>query len=165
MTYYKIFYEAVNQVCGDKAPRILMAFGPKIEATDKKGGNYNTLQELAVWLLVQSNILNRVHWNVDTNFSHELLNEAYDLCRDTGDALAEKYVGRTNQKVDAPFPASKDQIDVDRKDILAMLKNLRDHMADACKKNPGFSEGIKNIFADFDDKIDVIIYKFSRFHD
>lgn len=163
MTYYKIFYEAVNEICGNRAAKVLMAYGPKIEASDKKGGNYNTLQELAVWLLVQANILNRMHWNTDTNFSHEILNEAYDLCRDVGDALAEKYVGATGEKVDAPFPSATDSVDVDKDSAVKMVKNIRDHMARACSKNPGFSEGIKNIFADFDDKIDTIIYKMSRF--
>jgi hypothetical protein len=36
-------------------------------------------------------------------------------------------------------------------------------MQEAVSKNPKFSEGVKNYFADFDEKITSIIYKWSRF--
>jgi hypothetical protein len=47
--------------------------------------------------------------------------------------------------------------------VLNRLKTLQSRMQEAVSKNSKFSEGVKNIFADFDEKITTIIYKWSRF--
>ena len=136
---------------------------PIMEASDGKGDSYATLKDMAVWLLTESNALNVIHWNVSSNNRHELLNEAYDLCRDTGDQLAETYIAITDKDIEvkeAPkFPSTDKSDDA----VLAHLKNLQARMQEASGKNPKFSEGVKNIFADFDEKITTIIYKWSRF--
>jgi hypothetical protein len=36
-------------------------------------------------------------------------------------------------------------------------------MNQACSKNPKFPEGVKNAFADFDEAMTTIIYKYSQF--
>jgi len=135
---------AVNE----KSRAILM------EAADQKGNSYDTLKDMAKWLLNEGNDLNVFHWNVDKNSKHELLDEAYKLCRDSGDKLAEAYIAIMDKPTDTP-PSDEE--------VLNRLKTLQSRMQEAVSKNPKFSEGVKNYFADFDEKITTIIYKWSRF--
>lgn len=134
-----------------------------MEAADQKGNGYDTLKEMAIWLLVEGNALNVIHWNVDKNSKHELLNEAYDLCRDTGDKLAETYIGIVDKAIVATKMPALPSTDTGDAAVLKHLKNLQARMQEAVSKNPKFSEGVKNIFADFDEKITTIIYKWGRF--
>ena len=133
------------------------------EAADGKGKSYETLKDMAMWLLTESNALNVIHWNVDRNSKHELLDEAYSLCRDTGDKLAEAYIAIMDKDIVVKQPPAFPSTDTDDAAILKHLKNLQDRMQEAVSKNPSFGEGVKNIFADFDEKITTIIYKWSRF--
>ena len=134
-----------------------------LEAADGKGKEYDTLKNMAMWLLTEANALNVIHWNTDRMSKHELLNEAYELCRDTGDQLAEAYIAIMDKDIEVtaapafPSTSKKDE------DVLAHLKELQKRMQEAVEKNDNFSEGVKNIFADFDEKITTIIYKWSRF--
>lgn len=139
------------------------AASPIMEAADGKGDSFGTLKELAVWLLVESNALNVIHWNVDRNTKHELLNEAYDLCRDTGDQLAEAYIAIVDRTIEVKSVPAFPSTDSKDEAVLEHLKNLQKRMQEAVEKNPKFSEGVKNIFADFDEKITSIIYKWARF--
>lgn len=132
----------------EKSRAILM------EAADQKGNSYDTLKDMAKWLLKEGNDLNEFHWNVDKNSKHELLDEAYTLCRDSGDKLAEAYIAIMDKPTDTP-PSDEE--------VLNRLKTLQSRMQEAVSKNPKFSEGVKNYFADFDEKITSIIYKWSRF--
>ena len=104
MAYQKIFLESIAEICGSKAGLVAAAYRPKLEASDGIGHDYDTLQELAMWLLVEANVLNQLHWNTDKNVKHELLNEAYELCRDTGDKLAETYIALSGKPCDKSFP-------------------------------------------------------------
>lgn len=133
------------------------------EAADGKGKSYETLKDMAMWLLVEGNALNVIHWNVDRNSKHELLDEAYNLCRDTGDKLAEAYIAIVDHAIDVKKAPALPSTDVKDSAVLAHLKNLQKRMQEAVEKNPKFSEGVKNIFADFDEKITTIIYKWARF--
>jgi DNA-binding ferritin-like protein len=132
----------------EKSRAILM------EAADQKGNSYDTLKDMAKWLLKESNDLNEFHWNVDKNSKHELLDEAYTLGRDIGDKLAEAYIAIMDKPTDTP-PSDEE--------VLNRLKTLQRRMQEAVSKNSKFSEGVKNYFADFDEKITSIIYKWSRF--
>jgi len=134
-----------------------------MEAADGQGKSYGTLKDMAMWLLVESNALNVIHWNVDRNNKHELLNEAYDLCRDTGDKLAEAYIAIVDHPIEVRTPPAFPSTDSKDEAVLSHLKNLQTRMQEAVAKNPKFSEGVKNIFADFDEKITTIIYKWARF--
>ena len=138
---------------------------PVFEAADGQGAGYATLKDMALWLLMEGNALNVIHWNAETNFQHELLNEAYDLCRDVGDQLAETYIAKTGKDIEVKPGFLKDipSTDSDTDKVLAHFKNLQEKMAGAVEKNPKFGEGIKNIFADFDEKITTIIYKWGQF--
>ena len=136
---------------------------PMLEAADGKGKSYETLKDMAMWLLVESNALNVIHWNVDRNSKHELLNEAYDLCRDTGDKLAEAYIAIVDRPIEVKQAPAMPSTDAKDDAVLSHLKNLQQRMQEAVEKNPNFSEGVKNIFADFDEKITTIIYKWARF--
>lgn len=163
MAFHQIFLESITDVCGDKAGLVAAAFIPKFEAADGKGNSYDTLKELAVWLLVEGDILNQLHWNTDTSLKHNLLNEAYELCRNTGDKLAETYIALTGKECDTKFPQLTTGSGLTDSDVIALLKKIDTHMNQACAKNEGFSEGVKNIFADFDESLTTIIYKFSQF--
>ncbi len=163
MAFQKIFLESLADLCGSKAGLVAAAFIPRMEAADGIGTQYETLKELAVWLLVESNVLNQLHWNTDKNLKHELLNEAYELCRDTGDKLAETYIALTGKPCDKEFPKVETGSGLKDTDVLALLRKIDSHMNQACAKNEKFSEGVKNIFADFDEKMTVIIYKYSQF--
>ena len=140
-----------------------MTATPLMEAADGKGKEYDTLKDMAMWLLVEGTALNVIHWNVDKNSKHELLNEAYDLCRDTGDKLAEAYIAIMDRDISVTKAPALPSTSAKDSDVLAHLKNLQKRMQDAVAKNPDFSEGVKNIFADFDEAITTIIYKWSRF--
>ena len=163
MACQQIFLESLQQVCGQKAGLVAAAFMPRLEAADGIGDGYETLKELAVWLLVEGDVLNQLHWNTDKSIKHELLNEAYDLCRDTGDKLAETYIALTGKPCDVNFPKVSAGSGLKDEDTLTILKKINSHMNEACAKNGKFSEGVKNIFADFDEAMTTIIYKFSQF--
>lgn len=163
MAFQQIFIESLNNICGSKAGLVAASFAPQMEAADGQGSGYETLKELAVWLLVESNVLNQLHWNTDKNLKHELLNEAYELCRDTGDKLAETYIALTGKPCDKEFPKVSSGASLKDSDTLAVLKKINEHMNDACAKNDKFSEGVKNIFADFDESMTTIIYKYTQF--
>lgn len=134
-----------------------------LEAADGKGKSYDTLKDMAMWLLTESNALNVIHWNVDRNSKHELLDEAYSLCRDTGDKLAEAYIAIVDKAIDVKNAPAFPSTDSKDEAVLAHLKTLQKRMQEAVEKNPNFSEGVKNIFADFDEQITTIIYKWARF--
>ena len=163
MAYQKIFLESLKDICGNKAGLVAAAYMPRVEAADGVGQSYETLKELAVWLLVEANVLNQLHWNTDKNIKHALLDEAYQLCRDTGDKLAETYIALTGKPCDKEFPKVSTGSGLKDTDTLALLRKIDTHMNQACAKNPKFSEGVKNIFADFDETMTTIIYKFSQF--
>lgn len=163
MAYQKIFLESIAEICGSKAGLVAAAYRPKLEASDGIGHDYDTLQELAMWLLVEANVLNQLHWNTDKNLKHELLNEAYELCRDTGDKLAETYIALSGKPCDKSFPKVSAGAGLKDSDALALLKKIDSHMNKACLDNDKFSEGVKNIFADFDEAMTTIIYKYSQF--
>ena len=136
---------------------------PLVEAADGKGKEYDTLKNMAMWLLTEANAINVIHWNTDRLSKHELLDETYKLCRDTGDQLAEAYIAIMDKDIEvteAPKFPSTSKKDAD---VLEHLKNLQSRMQEAAERNENFSEGVKNIFADFDEKITTIIYKWSRF--
>jgi DNA-binding ferritin-like protein len=136
---------------------------PLMEAADGKGKEYDTLKDMAMWLLVEGTALNVIHWNVDRNNKHELLDEAYNLCRDTGDKLAETYIALTDKDIKVTRSPALPSTSAKDSDVLAHLKDIQKKMQGAVEKNPKFSEGVKNIFADFDEAITTIIYKWSRF--
>lgn len=138
---------------------------PVFEASDGLGEKYKTLKDMAMWLLMEGNALNVIHWNAETNFQHELLSEAYELCRDTGDQLAETYIAKTGKDIEPKPGFLKDvpSTDSDKEKVLAHFKSIQEKMAGAIEKNPKFGEGIKNIFADFDEKMTTIIYKWGQF--
>lgn len=163
MAFQQVFLESLADLCGSKAGLVAAAFIPRLEAADGLGTKYETLKELAVWLLVESNVLNQLHWNTDKNIKHELLNEAYELCRDTGDKLAETYIALTGKPCDKEFPKVETGAGLNDTDVVALLKKIDSHMNKACAKNENFSEGVKNIFADFDETMTTIIYKYSQF--
>ena len=163
MANYKLFCEAVQRICPNNSGAVLAVYAPRLEAEDGIGNNYETLKEMAVWLLVEGNALNQIHWNVDKMVKHTLLNEAYDLCRDAGDKLAETYMALTNKPCDKEFPAASKSTKLDDKAVLELLKYINKHMNDAVKKNDKFPEGVKNIFADFDEAMTTIIYKYQQF--
>lgn len=152
----KILIEAATKITGDpmvaKSIALMVA---RFEAADGKGGNYDSVKDTANWLLDSSNDLNKMHWGVKKMSKHTLLQDAYDLCRDVGDRLAESYVAITGK------PAA--DVKVDDETVIAKLKELQSHMADVAAKNPKMSEGVKNIYADFDEKMTDIIYKFTQF--
>lgn len=152
----KILTEAATKITGDPmvAKRVALMVA-RMEAADGKGDDYSTVSELAKWLLGESNELNEMHWGVGKMSKHTLLQEAYDLCRDTGDKLAETYVALTKR------PASDAK--VDDESVISKLEELQSRMADAVSKNDKFPEGLKNIFADFDEKITAILYKYRQF--
>ena len=153
----KILTEAATQITGDPmmAKRIALMVA-RMEAADGKGEDYSTVKDMAGWLLDESNGLNRMHWGVDKMSKHTLLQEAYDLCRDTGDKLAETYVALTGKKAS--------DVDTDDETVVAKLKELGARMNEAVAKNDGFPEGLKNIFADFDEKLTDILYKYQQFN-
>lgn len=136
---------------------------PVMEASDGRGRAHETLKEMALWLLSEGNALNIMHWNVDTMNRHELLNEAYDLCRDTGDALAETYIAKTGKPCVGTISKSVVDHVMDSSDILSRLRTIDERMNEAVAANPKFTEGVKNIFADFDEKMTGIIYKYFQF--
>ena len=136
---------------------------PLIEAADGEGKEYDTLKNMAMWLLTESNALNVIHWNTDRLSKHELLNEAYELCRDTGDQLAEAYIAIMDKDIEVTEAPKFPSTSKNDSDVLAHLKNIQARMQEALEKNDNFGEGVKNIFADFDEKITTIIYKWSRF--
>lgn len=138
-------------------------FRAMFEASDGKGNAYDTLKDMAMYLLVEGNALNVIHWNVDRNVKHELLDEAYELCRSTGDKLAEAYIAIVDRSIDVKKAPALPSTAVDDAAVLKHLKDLQARMQEAIEKNPKFSEGVKNIFADFDEKITTIIYKWARF--
>jgi len=152
----KILTEAATKITGDPmvAKRVALMVA-RMEAVDGKGDDYSTVSELAKWLLDASNELNEMHWGVDKMSKHTLLQEAYELCRDTGDKLAETYVALAKK------PAA--DVNVDDDSVISKLEELQSHMADAVTKNDKFPEGLKNIFADFDEKITSILYKYRQF--
>jgi hypothetical protein len=151
----KILTEAATTITGDPmvAKRIALMVA-RMEAAEGKG-DYSAVKELAGWLLDESNGLNRMHWQVDKMSKHELLQEAYDLCRDTGDQLAETYIALTGN-------AAAD-VNTDDEVVIEKLQELRHRINDAAAKNDGYPEGLKNIFADFDEKITSIMYKYRQF--
>lgn len=156
MTNTEKIYKGLNRLSGNR---------PMMEAADGKGDDYSTLKELAMFLLAEADALHVFHWNADTNSHHELLGEAYDLYRDTADKLGETYVVKAGKSVipeSVPTPTAKTW-DPDPDVVLSRLKEVLDNMNSAVEKNPKFTEGVKNIFADFDEKMTTIIYKFSRF--
>ena len=153
----KILVEAATQITGDPmVARCIALTVAKYEAADGKGGNFDSVKDLAKWLLTSSNELNEMHWDVNKMSKHTLLQDAYDLCRDTGDSLAEKYVALAHK------PASDAK--VDDESVIAKLEELQTHMADAVKKNPNFPAGLKNVFANFDEKMTDILYKYRQFN-
>lgn len=135
---------------------------PFIEAADGKGSEYETLKNMAMWLLTEANALNVIHWNTDRLNKHELLNEAYDLCRDTGDQLAEAYIAIMDRDIEVTSAPKFPSTSTKHGDVLSHLKDIQGRMQEATERNAKFSEGVKNIFADFDEKITEIIYKWSR---
>lgn len=163
MAFQQIFLESLTDICGAKAGLVAASYMPRLEASDGVGTDYETLKELAVWLLVEADVLNQLHWNTDKNIKHELLQEAYELCRDTGDALAETYIALTGKECDKEFPKISTGSGMKDSNVLALLKKINSHMNQACSKNPKFSEGVKNRFADFDEAMTTIIYKYSQF--
>ena len=155
-TKTKIFIEAATKITGDPmVAKCIALMVAKFEAADGKGVNYESVKESANWLLDSSNELNNMHWDVDKMSKHTLLQEAYDLCRDTGDKLGETYVALTGK-------AASDA-KVDDESVIAKLEELQKHMADLGAKNPKFPEGLKNVLADFDEKITGILYKYRQF--
>ena len=69
----------------------------------------------------------------------------------------------TNKPCDKEFPAASKSTNLDDKAVLELLKYIDKHMNDAVKKNDKFPEGVKNIFADFDEAMTTIIYKYQQF--
>lgn len=137
---------------------------PVVEAADGVGDGYETLKELALWLLNSSNVLNVFHWNSSNNTKHELLNEAYELCRSTADKLGETYVEKTGKKVGGEYTMKTvSELNPSDKDVVSYLTNIQTDMNNAVEKNEKFSEGIKNVFADFDESITSILYKYKQF--
>lgn len=162
----------INQVMGGirrlagnvaVAQEIEARINPMVEAADGKGVAHETLKEIAMWLLSEGNALNIMHWNVGTSHKHKVLNEAYDLCRDTGDKLAETYIAKTGNECFGTVPAAKVERKSGDEGILARLREINNRMNDAVAKNPKFTEGVKNIFADFDEKMTGLIYNYSQF--
>ena len=169
MDKFKQFDSAVAEIVGNSDTTLVEAVS-KIchacyEAADGKGNDYSTLKDMALWLLAESNVLNVYHWNASVMTKHELLQEAYELCRDTGDKLAETYMSITDNactgKADNVVGLTeKEGTD---EEALKLLETLQENMQGAVSKNDEFSEGIKNIFADFDESITKIIYKYKQF--
>jgi DNA-binding ferritin-like protein len=134
-----------------------------VEAADGKGNKYETLKDMAVWLLMEADAFNVIHWNTDKLSKHELLGSLYDLCRETGDQLAEAYIAIMDKPIEVGKPTTFPKTSAKDSDVLAHIKELQQRMQEAVQKNPGFSDGVKNYFADFDEKITTIIYKWARF--
>ena len=152
----KILTEAATEITGDPMMgRRIALMVARMEASDGKGGDYSTVKEMANWLLDESNELNRMHWGVAKMSKHVLLQEAYDLCRDTGDKLAETYVALSGN--------AAAEVNTDDETVIGKLQELGARMNEAVVKNDRFPEGLKNIFADFDEKLTSILYKYKQF--
>lgn len=152
----KILIEAATAITGDAMLGKRAAFAVvRVEAADKQGNEFNTVKGLANWLLEESNKLNHMHWGVNKLSKHELLEDAYNSCRSTGDQLAEAYISLTEK------PAS----DADTSDdaVIRELETIKARMADALGENEKFPEGLKNIFANFDEQLTTLLYKYRQF--
>lgn len=153
----QILIEAATKITGDPmvAKRVALMVA-RMEAVDEKDETFSIVSDLANWLLDESNGLNKMHWGVDKMNKHVLLEEAYELCRDTSDKLAETYISLTGKKAA--------NVKVDDETAITKLKELQTRMGDAVAKHDKFPEGLKNIFADFDEKITDILYKYRQFN-
>ena len=80
-----------------------------------------------------------------------------------GDKLAETYIALTGKPCDLKFPKISAGSGLNDEDTIALLKKINSHMNEACAKNGKFTEGVKNIFADFDEAMTTIIYKYTQF--
>ena len=136
--------------------------------TKEKDVSIDVLKAAACDMLEYANEFHVYHWNASSNFEHEIMNEAYDLMRDTADRLAERYLSFGSVSSFVP----EGNFGTDRKDwspgkdtVLSRMESILDGMNRAMKENPGLSlyGGIGNIFADFDEKMSVLIYKYRRF--
>lgn len=164
MTKHQLMESVVRKVVGaDMANAVMEAYEVCFESGNGGGKNYDDLRKMAIRLLSEANAFNVMHWNIDTSSKHALLNEVYELCRDVGDKMAETYMSITEKSC---MPGKDDQVCMpgcDEKDALSRMKALQSDMQNIVKNNNGFSEGIKNLFADFDETITGIIYKYQQF--
>jgi DNA-binding ferritin-like protein len=132
-------------------------------SADTGGGSYEVLKTTALWLLVESSAFTIVHWNVDRNLRHELCDQLYTLFHSTSDSLAETYEGIVDRKIIVKKLPPLSSTDDDPAAVLKHIKEIRKKMQDILNENEHFGEGIKNIFADFDEQMNEIIYKWTRF--
>ena len=55
-------------------------------------------------------------------------------------------------------------VKTDDEAVIGKLQELDDRMKEAVDSNGKFPEGLKNVFADFDEKLTSILYKYRQFH-
>lgn len=145
---------------------------PMVESADAGKDNASDLDILkaaACDLLTYANEFHVYHWNAKNNFIHELLGEAYDLMRDTSDRLAERYLSLSDVEGFVPegdFGSDQKDWNAGKERVLERMESILDGMNKAYAETPGLAKfgGIGNIFADFDEKLGVLIYKCKRFN-
>lgn len=164
MTNRQLMESAARGIVGDAMTRAVMeAYEVCFEADGKQRKSYESLRKMAIRLLAEANSFNVMHWNADSMNRHNLLQEMYELCRDTGDSMAETYMSLTEKPC---MPASDSELHAGSQgpdDALDSMVALKDDMNAVVAANPGFTEGVKNLFADFDEKATSIIYKYRQF--
>lgn len=137
-----------------------------MEADAGNKDKYAALKEMAFYLISQGDVFNVYHWHTPTNTAHALLDDMYQLCRTTGDKLAETYMVLSGGDC---IPDGKrigldvDSWEYDHGKVLDRMMDVQETMKNVVKAHDEYSEGVKNIFADFDEAALIITYKYSKF--
>lgn len=154
-----------NKAAFESAMRQHAESFPLVESAGSKA-ELEKIPDVAMAMLTEADWFHIQHLNCDKNYQHLILQEAYELLRDTGDKLAEGYKAHSKKSairpsapmtvVDADKPFSKDAV-IDR------MVMLSDQANDIIKNGDKLDEGIKNTLAGFCDDLNTLIYKWSQF--
>lgn len=138
---------------------------PMVESAGSKR-ELEKIPEVAMSMLTEGDWFHIQHLNCDKHYQHLILQEAYELLRNTADKLAEGYKAhakksgiRPNEEMvvaDADKPFSADAV-IDRMNMLSDQANK------IIKTGDKLDEGIKNTLAGFCDDLNTLIYKWSQF--